>query len=163
MTVSDPNSATDAVRTKSPNRNDEDEGSSQNAVPATQQLISELLGAGIEIFKQKSEQVSDFAFDNTMTTNNMALGLMTSGIREFPLQSTLEFRNRVENGLHFVDEENLKWEECLHRYEPIESLVKQNEVQPAGQIGRGPGGRRSFDIFAGVSDPIIMAIDSLFA
>lgn len=45
---------------------------------------------------------------------------MTSGIREFPVINTLRFRNRIENGKMLIDEENLKWEECLHRYDQIE-------------------------------------------
>jgi hypothetical protein len=44
---------------------------------------------------------------------------MTSGIREIPVVNTLLFRNRIECGLSLIDEENLKWEECLHRYDPI--------------------------------------------
>jgi len=48
---------------------------------------------------------------------------MASGIREIPGLNTLLFRNRVENGLQLIDEENLKWEECLHRYDVIEPLM----------------------------------------
>lgn len=84
---------------------------------ATQVLSRDLLGAGIELFKQRSEQINDFAFDNSTHTDNIALGLMTSGIREFPVVNTLRFRNRIENGQMLIDEENLKWEECLHRYD----------------------------------------------
>jgi hypothetical protein len=45
---------------------------------------------------------------------------MTSGIREIPVVNTLLLRNRIESGLQLIDEENLKWEECLHRYDAIE-------------------------------------------
>jgi hypothetical protein len=48
---------------------------------------------------------------------------MTSGIREIPVVNTLLFRNRIENGLQLIDEENLKWEECLHRYEQIAKIM----------------------------------------
>jgi len=84
---------------------------------ATYSLNQELLGAGVELFKQRGEQVNDFAFDYSDQSNNIALGLMTSGIREIPLINTLIFRNRIGNGIQLIDEENLKWEECLHRYD----------------------------------------------
>jgi hypothetical protein len=42
---------------------------------------------------------------------------MTQGIREFSILNTLRFRQRIENGLVLGDEENLSWEECLHRYD----------------------------------------------
>lgn len=90
---------------------------------ATQLITQELLGAGIELFKQRGEQISDFAFDNTSNSDNIALGLMTSGIREIPVVNTLLFRNRIESGLQLIDEENLKWEECLHRYEQIAKIM----------------------------------------
>jgi hypothetical protein len=48
---------------------------------------------------------------------------MASGIREIPILSTLLFRNRIENGLQLIDEEQLKWDECLHRYDPIEQIM----------------------------------------
>lgn len=57
----------------------------------------------------------------------IALGLMASGIREIPVVNTLLFRNRVESGLQLIDEENLKWEECLHRYEEIEKVMYANK------------------------------------
>lgn len=95
------------------------------------------MGTGIELFKQKSEEIRDFAIDRSNTSKNVALGLMTSGIREFPLKSALEFRqrlekNRAENGLMLIDEENLTWEECLHRYEPIEFHFGQQEAENEG-------------------------------
>jgi len=83
-------------------------------------LVRDLMNTGIEIFKQKSECISDFTFDNTQYSDNIAIGLMTSGSREIPLLNTLLFRNRFENGLSLVDEENLSWEECLHRYDELE-------------------------------------------
>lgn len=100
---------------------------------ATQLITQELLGAGIELFKQRGEQISDFAFDNTANSDNIALGLMTSGIREIPMLNTLLFRNRIENGLQLIDEENLKWEECLHRYEEIEQIMYGAKAGPAKQ------------------------------
>lgn len=52
---------------------------------------------------------------------------MTSGIREFPVVNTLRFRNRIENGKMLIDEENLKWEECLHRYDQIEEILNERQ------------------------------------
>lgn len=78
------------------------------------------MGTGVEAFKQRGEQISDFAFDNTGNSDNVVMGLMGSGIREIPIVSTLIFRNRIESGLQLIDEENLEWSECLHRYDPIE-------------------------------------------
>ena len=78
------------------------------------------MGTGVEAFKQRGEQISDFAFDNTSNSDNVAMGLVSSGIREIPIVSTLIFRNRIESGLQLIDEENLEWGECLHRYDPIE-------------------------------------------
>lgn len=69
--------------------------------------------------------INDFAFDNSSWSDNIALGLMTSGIREFPIINTLRFRNRIENGKLLIDEENLKWEECLHRYDQIEQILNE--------------------------------------
>ena len=114
---------------------------------ASQTFTKELFGTGIELFKQRGEQISDFAFDNSSTSNNIAIGLMASGIREIPVLSTLLFRNRIENGLQLIDEEQLKWDECLHRYDPIEQIMYeqgQNEVIPAKD------------------EPIIAAINSLY-
>jgi hypothetical protein len=48
---------------------------------------------------------------------------MTSGCREIPMVNTLLFRNRIENGLQCIDEENLTWDECLHRYDELEKLM----------------------------------------
>jgi len=87
---------------------------------ATQLITRDLLGTGIELFKQRGEQINDFSFDNTANSDNIALGLMTSGIREIPVVNTLLLRNRIESGLQLIDEEPLKWEECLHRYDAIE-------------------------------------------
>lgn len=92
-------------------------------------LVRDLMNTGIEIFKQKSECISDFTFDNTQYSDNIAIGLMTSGSREIPLLNTLLFRNRFENGLSLVDEENLSWEECLHRYDELEQIFYKNQPQ----------------------------------
>jgi len=127
---------------------------------ATQILSRDLLGAGIELFKQRSEQINDFAFDNSTLTDNIALGLMTSGIREFPVVNTLRFRNRIENGQMLIDEENLKWEECLHRYDQIEEIL--NEKQGASAATERSQNSRQIELYQ-KDEPIIMAIDSLFA
>lgn len=84
---------------------------------ATQILSKELFGNGIEVFQLRGEQISDFAFDNSSNSDNIAIGLMASGIREIPILSTLLFRHRIENGLQLIDQEPLRWEECLHRYD----------------------------------------------
>ena len=120
---------------------------------ATQLITQELLGAGIELFKQRGEQISDFAFDNTASSDNIALGLMTSGIREIPVVNTLLLRNRIESGLQLADEETLKWEECLHRYEQIAKLMY-------GQPSR-PGAKQP-EIIPTKDEPIVTAIDSLY-
>ena len=104
--------------------------------------------------------INDFAFDNSSWSDNIALGLMTSGIREFPIINTLRFRNRIENGKLLIDEENLKWEECLHRYDQIEQIL--NEKQSG--ISNQDRAQNSSQIEPYQKDePIIMAIDSLFA
>jgi len=77
---------------------------------------------------------------------------MTSGIREIPIVNTLLFRNRIESGLQLIDEENLKWEECLHRYEQIAQLM----YQPTTSNSNNP------EIISTKDEPIITAIDSLF-
>jgi hypothetical protein len=108
---------------KSPVKQKEEKHASKWSVTPSQVLVRELLGTGIEVFKQRGEQISDFAFDNTSNSDNIAMGLMASGIREIPVVSTLVFRNRIESGLQLIDEENLEWGECLHRYEPIEQIM----------------------------------------
>ena len=70
----------------------------------------------MELYKQRGGQISDFAFDRSQLSDNIALGMMASGIREIPVLNTILYRNRLENGLQLIDEENFTWEECLHRY-----------------------------------------------
>lgn len=48
-----------------------------------------MFGVGIELFKQRGEQITDFAFDNTSASDNIALSLLAPGIREVPVVSTL--------------------------------------------------------------------------
>lgn len=115
--------------------------------------MRDLFWTGVELFKQKSEQISDFAFDNTASTDHIALGLMTSGCREIPVVNTLLFRNRIENGLQLIDEENLTWDECLHRYDEIEQLVYETS---AGRSNKP-------EIIESKDEPIISAIDSMYA
>lgn len=104
--------------------------------------------------------INDFAFDNSTHSDNIALGLMTSGIREFPVINTVRFRNRIENGMMLIDEENLKWEECLHRYDQIEQILNERK---GGNLNKDRN-QNSISIEPYQRDePIIMAIDSLFA
>ena len=79
--------------------NSEVDKSKEESNSASTMIVKEVYWTGIELFKQKSEQISDFAFDNTSHSNNIAIGLMTSGCREIPIINTLLFRNRIENGL----------------------------------------------------------------
>lgn len=109
-------------KSNSPGRRTELEADMQ-CDSATSQAVRDLFWTGVELFKQRSEQISDFAFDNTDSTNNIAVGLMTSGCREIPAINTLLFRNRIENGLQLIDDENLTWEECLHRYDELERIM----------------------------------------
>lgn len=46
-------------------------------------------------------------------------------MREISVVDTLVYRNRVAGGLEVVDEDQMSWNECLHRYEPIQA-VHQN-------------------------------------
>jgi hypothetical protein len=108
------------VSESSPEKKKEGKTKIKYSKSATQTLTKELFGSGIELFKQRGEQISDFAFDNSSNSNNIAIGLMASGIREIPILSTLLFRHRIENGHQLIDDENLRWDECLHRYDPIE-------------------------------------------
>lgn len=83
---------------KSPIKEKEKQAVKWSMTPS-QVLVRDLLGTGIEVFKQRAEQISDFAFDNTQNSDNIAISLMGSGIREIPIVSTLIFRNRIESGL----------------------------------------------------------------
>jgi len=114
----------------SPPRKDEKYSQSQSEA-ATTLLVRELFGPGIDLYKQKSEQISDFAFDNTSTSDNIVIGLMNSGSREIPIVNTLRLRMRYENGLQLTDEENLTWEECLHRYDELEQIMYGSSPQRA--------------------------------
>ncbi len=82
--------------------------------------------------------------------------------------NTLLFRNRIENGLQLIDEEQLKWEECLHRYDPIEKIIREkemNENQGKSGYGNAPtsSNHRQPEIIPAKPEPIITAIDSLYA
>ena len=92
------------LNTTSPKRKYENEAD-QLCETASTATIRDIFCTGIELFKQRSEQISDFAFDNTDSSDNIAIGLMTSGCREIPTVSTLLFRNRIENGLQLIDDE----------------------------------------------------------
>jgi hypothetical protein len=73
---------------------------------------------------------------------------MTSGCREIPIINTLLFRNRIENGLQLIDVENLTWQECITRYDELESLlVHQNQSE----------------LIRPKDEPIISIVDSMFA
>jgi len=125
-----------------------DTGAKEESTSASTLIVKDLYWTGIELFKQKSEQISDFAFDNTSHTNNIALGLMTSGCREIPIVNTLLFRNRIENGLQLIDEENLSWEECLHRYDALEQIMYSQSPD---------------ELITAKDEPVISVIDSMFA
>ena len=78
----------------------------------------QLLNCGIELFKQRQEQVVDLCFD--LAQNDMvAFAMQAKGMREISVVDTLIYRNRVAGGLEVVDEDQMSWNECLHRYEPI--------------------------------------------
>ena len=78
----------------------------------------QLLNCGIELFKQRQEQVVDLCFD--LAQNDMvAFAMQAKGMREISVVATLIYRNRVAGGLEVVDEDQMSWNECLHRYEPI--------------------------------------------
>ena len=144
------------VPVSSPAKKGEDKERSKYASRAATTLATnELLDSGVEIFKQGSEQISDFAFDCTSYTDNIALGLMISGIREIPMVNTLLFRNRYKQGLQLIDEENLKWEECLHRYDEYD------------QIEYGSSSPNAFDrqpeILPSKNEPMTALIDGLMA
>ena len=81
--------------------------------------------------------------------------MLTAGIREIPIVNTLVFRNRIVNGLQLIDEENLKWEECLHRYDQYEQIMYSQSGQVEGQ--------RQQEIIQSKDEPIVAAIDSLYA
>ena len=49
----------------------------------------------------------------------VAFAMQARGMREISVLDTLIYRNRVAGGLEVVDEDQLSWSECLHRYEPI--------------------------------------------
>ena len=55
----------------------------------------------------------------------VAFAMQAKGMREIPVVDTLIYRNRVAGGLEVVDEDQMSWNECLHRYEPIQA-VHQN-------------------------------------
>jgi len=59
-----------------------------------------------------------------------------------------------------IDEENLKWEECLHRYDQIEEIL--NEKQGTSAAAERSQNSRQIELYQ-KDEPIIMAIDSLFA
>jgi len=52
----------------------------------------------------------------------VAFAMQARGMREISVVDTLIYRNRVAGGLEVVDEDQLSWSECLHRYEPIQAV-----------------------------------------
>ena len=86
---------------------------------------------------------------------------MGSGIREIPVVSTLLFRNRIESGLQLIDEENLKWEECLHRYDRIEEVMYSNAAADGNNRTRRPP--PEIVGMEAKGEPIITAVDSGYA
>lgn len=49
----------------------------------------------------------------------MAMAIQAKGMREISVSDTLVYRNRREGGLEMIDEDQMSWAACLHRYEPI--------------------------------------------
>jgi len=82
---------------------------------------------------------------------------MTSGCREIPVVNSLILRNRIENGLQLIDEENLTWDECLHRYDELEEIMQSNISPQANGNSNQP------EIMSSKDEPIISAIDSMYA
>lgn len=52
----------------------------------------------------------------------MAMAIQTKGMREISVSDTLVYRNRREGGLEMIDEDQMSWAACLHRYEPIQQI-----------------------------------------
>ena len=48
--------------------------------------------------------------------------MQAKGMREISVVDTLIYRNRVAGGLEGGDEDQMSWNECLHRYEPIQAV-----------------------------------------
>lgn len=52
----------------------------------------------------------------------MAMAIQAKGMREISVIDTLVYRNRRDGGLEMIDEDQMSWAECLHRYEPIQQV-----------------------------------------
>ena len=61
----------------------------------------------------------DICFDQTGSCDMMAMAIQAKGMREISVIDTLVFRNRRDGGLEMIDEDQMSWTECLHRYEQI--------------------------------------------
>ena len=61
----------------------------------------------------------DICFDST-GNDMMTMAIQAKGMREISVIDTLVYRNRREGGLEMIDEDQMTWSECLHRYEPIQ-------------------------------------------
>lgn len=79
------------------------------------------------MFKQPRETVSDFCFDHTQG-DAMAFAMQARGMREIPIQNTLVYRNRAQNGFEIIDEELYSWSDMLHRYDQLAIIHKK--LQP---------------------------------
>ena len=76
-----------------------------------------MISTGIELFKQRSDAVVDICFDQTGANDMMAMAIQAKGMREISVIDTLVYRNRRDGGLEMIDEDQMSWSECLHRYE----------------------------------------------
>ena len=59
----------------------------------------------------------DICFDQTGANDMMAMAIQAKGMREISVIDTLVYRNRRDGGLEMIDEDQMSWSECLHRYE----------------------------------------------
>ena len=59
----------------------------------------------------------DICFDHTGANDMMAMAIQAKGMREISVIDTLVYRNRRDGGLEMIDEDQMSWSECLHRYE----------------------------------------------
>jgi hypothetical protein len=91
----------------------------KQVMPTRDYLVKEVNSVfqnGVELFKQRGEQITDFCFD-PLSKDMVTLGMMNSGVREFSVLHTILYRQRRSTGLELTDEEVGSWNECLHRYD----------------------------------------------
>lgn len=71
----------------------------------------------------------DICFDRSGNNDMMAMAIQAKGMREISVIDTLVYRNRREGGLEMIDEDQMSWAECLHRYEPIQAI--HSDLRPS--------------------------------